>query len=142
MRSHAANAPLGHSRAQARGECRDRTGEELDLLLLELALACLEGAALGRAVMLLRSAADESEALAADALLAASRADAGVTASSAALKAAGALARAERAELAAATRWADHVIQSRALARTALEVAAGASRGGRKRARGRLDHSA
>jgi hypothetical protein len=136
------NAPLSHSRAQARGECRDRAGEELDLLLLELALACLEGAALGRAVMLLRSAADESEALAADALLAASREGAGVAASSAALKAAGALARAERAELAAATRWADHVTQSRALARMALEVAAGARGGARKRARGRIDHSA
>ncbi len=141
VRSHALNPPLSHARAPARGECQDAAGEELDLLVLELALACLEGAALGRALMLLQSAADECEERAADALFEASRAHAGVTASGAALEAGAALARIERAELAAATRWAAHVAQSRELARRALEVAAGASRPGPRRGGGRLDFS-
>jgi hypothetical protein len=94
------------------------------LLVLELALSCLEGAALGRAVMVLQEAADDSEAFAADALAKASEPDAGWTATNVALEATAALARVERAELAASSRWAAHVVQSRELARRALDVAA------------------
>jgi len=109
--------------------------------VLELALACLEGAALGRAVMLLQSTADECEEKAAAALFEASRANAGATAPGAALEAAAALARIERAELAAATRWAVHVAQSRELARRALAVAASSSRLVPRRGRGGPDLS-
>ena len=103
--------------------------------MLELALTCLEGAALGKAVMILQEAADDSEALASDALFKATQPGAGVTASRAVLEATASLDRIERAELAAASRWAAHVRQSRELARRALEVAAG---GGQATRPGRL----
>jgi hypothetical protein len=93
-------------------------------LVLELALACLEGAALGRAVMILQEAADDSEAQAAAALVTASHSRADVMATSEAIQAAASLARVERAELAAATKWAAHVADSRELARRALAVVA------------------
>jgi hypothetical protein len=128
MRSHATGAPLGHARAEARGECLRRSAQSLELLVLDLALTCLEGAALGRAVMVLQEAADDSEAAAADALAKASRLGAGAAASKAAIEAAASLARIERAEVAAAGRWAAHLAQSRELARRALAVATDRSR--------------
>jgi len=85
--------------------------------------------------MVLQEALDESEAVAVDALDKAGRPGAELSESRAALEAMASLARIERAELAAAGRWASHVRQSRELARRALEVAAG---GGQVTRTGRL----
>jgi hypothetical protein len=122
MRTHASLPPLSHARAAARGECAELGTEPLPLLVIELALACLETAALGHQLMSLQEAADESEARAAEALAAASSPDAEVGAMRLAMDAAALLADAERAELATATRWAEHVVASRKLARRALRV--------------------
>jgi hypothetical protein len=90
--------------------------------VLELALACLEGATLGHALMSLQEVADESEARAMEALAAASDPGAGAAAMKEAVEAATSLARAEGAEFATATRWATYVVESRELARRALRV--------------------
>lgn len=112
--------PFSHTRARARAECRDAAFGELELLVLELALVCLEGAALGRSVMMLQESADEYETLSADSLAMASDPRAGVEAWALAFEAARSLARVERAELAASARWAAHAMQSRELALRAL----------------------
>ena len=122
MRSHVAIPPLSHTRAPARAECDDPGYEELELLVLELALVCFEGAALGRSVMMLQDAADESEVIASSALAVASDPRAGVEAWCLALEAAASLGRIERAELAASARWAAHAERSRGLALRALAV--------------------
>ncbi len=114
--------PVSHTRARARAECRDAPFEEPELLVLELALVCLEGAALGRSVMVLQEAADEFEVVTADALAMASDPRAGVTAWALALESAGSLARVERAELAASARWAEHATHARELALRALDA--------------------
>jgi hypothetical protein len=75
--------------------------------------------------MVLQEAADDSEAAAADALARASEPGAEASASRVALEAAVSLARIDRAELAAAGRWAAHVARSREPPRRALELAAG-----------------
>jgi hypothetical protein len=122
MRFHTPPAPLSHTRAAARAECREQLHEELLSLILELALACLEGAALGRAVMALQDAADDSEARAADALdLAAHRAW-DIRTMSSALEAVTSFARLEEAELVAASRWAAHVSSTHELAQRALKL--------------------
>jgi hypothetical protein len=90
--------------------------------VLELALACLEGAGLGRALMATQEAADESEARALDALAAVRTPGAGGAAMKEAIDAAAQFAGAERAEFAMATRWATHVVESRELALRALRV--------------------
>ena len=119
---HATIPPRSHMRAAARGECPEGGPDGLPLLVLELALACLETAALGHQLMSLQEVADESEARAAEALAAASCPDAEVGAMRVAMDAAASLADAERAEFATATRWAEHVVASRNLARRALTV--------------------
>jgi hypothetical protein len=88
--------------------------------MLELALTCLEGAALGRSLMVLQEAADDSEARAAAALELAAGRFGDIAAMTSALDAVTAFADAERAELAAAARWAEHVSTSQELARRAL----------------------
>jgi hypothetical protein len=122
MREHATLPPLSHTRAAARGRCAEGGSDGLSLLVLELALACLETAALGHQLMSLQDVADESEARAAEALAAASSPDAKVGAMRVAMEAAASLADAERAEFATATRWAEHVVASRELAKRALRV--------------------
>jgi hypothetical protein len=122
MRSHATLPPVSHSRAGARAECPEGGPDGLPLLVLELALACLEGAALGHALMSLQEVADESEARAIEALAAAGDPGAGAAVMKEAIEAAISLARAERAEFATATRWATYVVESRELARRALGV--------------------
>jgi hypothetical protein len=66
--------------------------------------------------------ADESEARLLEALAAASTPGAGAAATKEALDAAASFARADRAELASATRWATHVVESRELATRALRA--------------------
>lgn len=126
MRSHTSLPPLGHSRAAARGGCpRSRSDgvlDERDLLVLELALACLEGTALARALMTMQGVADESEALAVEKLTAASDPAAGAGALKDAIDAAVSFGRADRAEFATAQRWARYVVESRKLARRALTL--------------------
>lgn len=121
MRSHVAVPPSSHTRARARGQCDDAAFEELELLLLELALTCLEGASLGRSVMMLQEAADEAETIAIEALAIASEPAATVPAWALALEATASLGRLERAELAASARWAAYAERSRALALQALD---------------------
>jgi hypothetical protein len=122
MRSHASLPPLGHRRAAARADrppsCSGRGRDTLDALVLELALACLDGATLARALMTSQELADETETRALEALAASTPA----TGMKEALDAAAAFARAEDAELACATRWATHVVESRELALRALGV--------------------
>jgi hypothetical protein len=126
VRSHTNLQPPGHRRAAARAarppSCPERERDKLDPLVLELALACLEVAALGRALMTSQEAADESEARALDALAAASAPGASGAAMKEAMDAGASFAEAERAELAATTRWATHVVESRELALLALRV--------------------
>src|SRR4051794_1970439 len=98
MRSHAPLPPVSHTRAAARAECPEGEPDGLPLLVLEVALACLEGASLGHALMTLQEVADESEARATHALATASEPDAGVAAMNEAMRAAASLARAERVE--------------------------------------------
>jgi hypothetical protein len=90
--------------------------------VLELALACLDGVTLGRALMTSEQVADESEARALRALAAASTPGAGCAEMKEALDAAASFARAEHAEFASATRWATHVVESRELALRALRT--------------------
>ena len=119
--------PLSHTRAAARGDCPESGPEGLELLVLELALSCLESAGLGHALMSLQEVVDEREALAAEALAAAREPGAGADAVREAAAAAASFAKAERAEFAAATRWATHVVESRELARRALTVVTASS---------------
>jgi hypothetical protein len=126
MRSHTSLPPLGHNRAAARADrppsCSGRGRDTLGALVLELAFACLDGTALGRALMTSQEVADESEARALEALAAASTPGAGSAAMKEALDAAASFSRAERAEFASATRWATHVVESRELAMRALRA--------------------
>jgi hypothetical protein len=89
--------------------------------VLELALACIDGATLARALMTSQAVADESEARAIEAF-AANNPVAGAAAMREALDAAASFARAEHAEFASATRWATHVVESRELALRALRL--------------------
>lgn len=126
MRAHTSIPPLGHSRAAVRGECphprSDGLLDERDLLVLELALACLEGTALARALMTMQEAADESEARAVEKLTAAADPTAAAGALHDAIDATVSFGRADRAEFATAQRWARHVVESRELARRALRL--------------------
>ncbi len=90
--------------------------------MLELALACLEGTALARALMTTQEVADESETRAVEKLTAATDPGADAGALDDAIDAAISFGRADRAEFATAQRWARHVIESRALARRALTL--------------------
>jgi hypothetical protein len=139
MRSHATLPPLSHSRAAARTECPEGGPDGLPVLVLELALACLEGAALGHALMSLQEVADESEARAMEALAAASDLQAGAPAMNEAMEAAASFGRAERAEFAAATRWATYVVESRELAQRALSVVTQSTSGHPPRSHGSSD---
>lgn len=127
MRTHATVPPLSHGRAAARGDCADGGPDALTLLVVELALACLETTALGHRLMTLQEAVDEWEARATAALAAASTPDAEVGAMRMAMDAAVLLADAERAEFDTATRWAEHIVRSRKLAKRALRVVGGAT---------------
>jgi hypothetical protein len=97
---------------------------DVSRLVLELALTCLQGAALGRALMILQEETNQAEEAAAEALAAVPDPALAVdlAAADAAAEAAAALAEAQRAELTAATRWAAHVAESRELARRAFGI--------------------
>src|SRR3977135_3091134 len=91
MRSHTSLPPLSHNRAAARADrppsCSGRGRDTLGALVRELALACLDGTALGRALMTSQQVADESEARVLEALAAASTPGAGSAAMKEALDA-------------------------------------------------------
>jgi hypothetical protein len=96
-------------------------------VVIELANACLEGAALARALLVLQEAADQHEAEAARALAVLADQPYDGQASSAALHSLQELGRINREELTAAANWGVHVARTRVLAHDALVVARPAS---------------
>jgi hypothetical protein len=91
-------------------------------VVIELAAACLEGAALARALFVLQEAADQREAEAARALAVLAKQPYDGQASWVALRSLQELGRINREELTAAANWGEHVARTRVLAHDALVV--------------------